>query len=204
MAGDDPQWLRKAFWTAIIGAVITTIIGLPLLAWQKEVWIFAGNVTKHVSLVEPMSPSADCFTSIERPEASLTFKGSRSERERNKFIQCGSFQSPKLASGIYHFVYRAYPEDSRLVEVTALESSNASQARTTATWVISYRGDEICRVEAQFGEPQEIECDVDVEETKADLTELTIEQKVSPSSLRRNDELWAGLLEPFAVIEIPK
>jgi hypothetical protein len=45
-------------------------------------------------------------------------------------------------------------------------------------------------------------CGVDVEEAKADLTKLAIEQKVSPSSPR--DDLWVGLLEPKAVVRIPK
>lgn len=203
MASEDPHWLRKAFVTAIIGV----IVALPIALWQAGVFL-AGSVTKHVSLVELMSPSDDCFTSIERPKASLTFEGRRSERDRNKFIQCGSFESPSLASGVYHFVYKPFPEDSQLVKVTAFagidESSDMAQSHTTATWIISYRGDEICSIQAQFNKPREFECDVDVDEAKADLKELTIEQEVSPSSDRSNDELWAGLIEPVADVEIPK
>jgi hypothetical protein len=131
---------------------------------------------------------------------------------RSGFIQCGDDANgdPSRASGVYRFSGPALPAGSRLARVTAQaaidESSSSSQRGSSVTWTVLYDGRPICSETVVWSgsrpSPRMLDCNVpsSISSGRFDVRRLRIQQAASPAS---TGSLWAGLLHPSVVVEVP-
>ena len=131
---------------------------------------------------------------------------------RSGFVQCGddAHGDPSRASGVYRFSGPTFAAGSRLARVTGRmvidESSSPSQRGSSVTWTVLYDGMPICSVTVVWAgsrpSPRELDCSISpsVSEGGFDLRQLRIQQVASLASSR---SLWAGLLDPAIVVEVP-
>ena len=128
------------------------------------------------------------------------------------FIQCGDDANgdPRRATGEYRFTGRAFPAGARLARVSGTaaidESSSSSQRGSAVTWTAFYDGRPICSATVVWSgsrpSPRQLDCRFppSVSAGGFDVRRLRIQQIVSPAS---SGSLWAGLLRPTIVVEVP-
>jgi hypothetical protein len=144
------------------------------------------------------------------PRASLRVSG---VVYRSGFIQCGDDENgdPGRASGVYRFSGRAFPSGSRLARVTGQvaidESSSPSQRGSRVTWTVSYDGTPLCSQTVVWSgsrpSPKSLDCRISSSASSSgvDIRRLRIEQV---AWLASTGSLWAGLLRPTIVVEVPR
>jgi hypothetical protein len=133
---------------------------------------------------------------------------------RSGFVQCGDDANgdPSRTSGIYRFSGQTFPAGSRLVRLTAQavidESSSSSQRGTSVAWTVFYDGAPICSQTVNWSgsrpSPRKLDCrkfPPAVASNGLDVQRLRIQQVAFPAS---SGSLWAGLLNPTIVVEVPR
>jgi hypothetical protein len=131
---------------------------------------------------------------------------------RGGFIQCGDDANgdPSRTSGVYRFSGPTYPAGSRLARVTGRvaidESSSASQRGSVVTWTAFYDGRPLCSETVVWSgsrpSPRMLDCTISptVSSGAFDMRRLRVQQV---ASLASSGSLWAGVLNPTIVVEIP-
>jgi hypothetical protein len=161
--------------------------------------------------IRPDDPVGEgrCFGAY-TPRASLRVSG---VVHRSVFIQCGydANGDPGRTPGEYRFSGSALPAGSRLVrlsgQVAIDESSSSSQRGSTVSWTAFYDGRPICSETVVWSgsrpSPRQLDCRIppSVSAGGFDVRRLRIEQVASPAS---SGSLWAGLLSPTVVVEVPR
>lgn len=129
------------------------------------------------------------------------------------FIQCGDDADgdPSRTSGVYRFSSRTFRAASKVVRLTGQavidESSSSSQRGSSVTWTVFYNGTRICSEtvvwSASRPSPRELDCRFPLLAAAGgfDVGRLRIEQV---ASLASSGSLWAGLLNPKIVAEVPR
>jgi hypothetical protein len=129
------------------------------------------------------------------------------------FIQCGDDADgdPSRTSGVYRFSSRTFRAASKVVRLTGQavidESSSPSQRGSSVTWTVFYDGTPICSETVVWSgsrpSPRELDCRFPFLAAAGgfDVGRLRIEQVASPAS---SGSLWAGLLNPTIVAEVPR
>ena len=132
---------------------------------------------------------------------------------RSGFVQCGDDANgdPSRASGVYRFSGPSFPAGSMLVRVTGQaaidESSSRSQRGSTVTWTAFYDGRRLCSETVVWSgsrpSPRSLDCRISPAALSGgfDVRRLVIQQVASPAS---SGSLWAGLLHPTIVVEVPQ
>ena len=132
---------------------------------------------------------------------------------RSGFIQCGDDANgdPSRTSGTYRFSGPTFPPGSRLArltgEVAIDESSSSSQRGSSVTWTVLYDGTPLCSAtvfwRATRPSPRDIDCRISSSVSRGgfDMRRLRIQQAAAPVS---SGSLWAGLLDPTIVVEVPR
>ena len=128
------------------------------------------------------------------------------------FIQCGDDGGgdPSRTTGEFRFSGQAFPAGSRLARLTGRvaidESSSPTQRGSRVTWTASYDGTPICSQTVVWSgsrpSPRALDCSIPASASTGgfDVRRLRIEQVASPAS---SGSLWAGLLGPTIVVEVP-
>ena len=142
--------------------------------------------------------------------ASLTVSG---VVHHSGFIQCGDDANgdPSRATGEYRFSGPDFPAGARLTRVSGTaaidESSSPSQRGSAVTWTAFYDGTPLCSVTVVWSgsrpSPRALDCGFAPSQSSAafDLRRLRIRQV---ASLASSGSLWAGLLRPTIVVEVPR
>ncbi len=132
---------------------------------------------------------------------------------RGGFVQCGDDANgdPRRTSGVYRFSGPTYPAGSRLARVTGQvaidESSSASQRGSAVTWTVVYAGRPLCSETVVWSgsrpSPRALDCRIPSSASSGafDMRRLRIRQDATPAS---SGSLWAGLLRPTLVVEVPR
>ena len=132
---------------------------------------------------------------------------------RSRFIQCGDDANgdPSRTSGTYRFSGPTFPPGSRLArltgEVAIDESSSPSQRGSSVTWTVLYDGTPLCSATVVWSatrpSPRAIDCRISSSVSRGgfDVRRLRIQQAAAPVS---SGSLWAGLLDPTIVVEVPR
>ena len=188
-----------------IASLVVAVIGIPLalLGWVLP---RAAPHTSSFSLAKVMqSTTAYCFRDgPAHPDASLTLGHLKATSENSPtFIQCGNTDHPKLASAIYRFGYHSFPSGTTLEQITAEvgvdEGSSRQQVGTHARWSVYYAGKRQCTIDARFGHPQTMDCQISID--NPDLTKLRIIQHVEPQTEAAHAGLWAGMIDLTAEVK---
>ena len=160
--------------------------------------------------IRPDDPVGEgrCFGAY-TPRASLRVSG---VVHHTGFIQCGDDANgdPGRTTGEYRFSRSTFPAGSRLVRLSGQaaidESSSSSQRGSAVTWTAFYDGRPICSETVVWSgsrpSPRELDCRIppSVSAGGFDVRRLRIRQVASPAS---SGSLWAGLLRPTIVVEVP-
>ena len=129
------------------------------------------------------------------------------------FIQCGDDADgdPGRATGVYRFSGLTFPSGSRFVRVTAQavidESSSSSQRGSRVTWTVTYNGKPVCSETVFWSgsrpSPGRLDCRIPPTNSSRgfDVRRLEVRQV---ASLASTGSVWAGLLNPMVVVEVPR
>lgn len=132
---------------------------------------------------------------------------------RGGYIQCGDDAEgdPSRASGVYRFSGQTFPAGSRLVRITGQavidEFSSPSQRGSRVTWTVLYDGTPICSETVVWSgsrpSPRKLDCKIPSTSSSRgfDVRRLEIRQVASLASA---GSVWAGLLNPMVVVEVPR
>ena len=132
---------------------------------------------------------------------------------RTGFVQCGDDANgdSSRATGEYRFSGPAFPAAARLARLSGTavidESSSPSQRGSAVSWTAFYDGTPICSVTVVWSgsrpSPRTLDCRVppSVSSGGFDVRRLRIRQVASPAS---SGSLWAGLLRPTIIVEVPR